>query len=437
MVIAGKWEGKAVLAKIFLQPFPLARLAFKRETQGTSLLLAAGIMTPTILYAARLNSGAFIILFEHLGQTAAEPCTTVAFKTRFEKTAAHLERLALLREWVHNLVQQHQAGIMQTDPQIKNCLYSDHTLYTVGTGSIRAQKKSLSMQKSVKYFAAGLAELSFVDDHFRAEVIDWYLEQRGFPATPKIYHAIHRQVMRCQKKRERKLRSNLLRTSTQLISEKNANYFWVCQQPYLNEEFRSFLHAPEHFLASPHARIIKTDKTTTVAVVPIADQWFVVKRYNAKSRWYRIKRTFTQTRAKKSWKNAHRLLFRGILTPDPIAMIEERQGFLKGVSYFVCAYIAGTTASAYFTPHNVDLKEGRSVAQDILQILNQLCVEKIYHGDLKASNILLSEENIFLIDLDAMHFHQNQYYFNFRAKKDSDRFMRNWQGQPMIRGLFE
>jgi tRNA A-37 threonylcarbamoyl transferase component Bud32 len=431
LVIAGKWQEKAVVAKIFLQPFPLAWLAFKREMKGTKRLLAAGIMTPAILHAERLTrSGAFIILFEHLPQT-------VAFRTRFEKTTSHLERLTLLREWVQSIAQQHQAGIMQIDLPIKNLVYANSMLYTVNTASIRAQKKPLSIQKSVKYFAAGLAELSFIDEPFRAEAIDGYLQRRGFPQISQIHQAIHREVTRCIKKRERKLPSSLLRTSAQFISEKNANYFWVCQQSYLNEEFRYFLQAPEQFLTSPQARIIKTDKTTTVAAVPIADKWFVIKRYNVKSKSYRLKRTLTQTRAKKSWKSAHRLLFRGISTPPPVAMMEERRGALKGVSYFVCEYIAGTTASAYFTPHNIDLKEGRGVAREVLKVLNQLYVENISHGDLKASNILLNEKSVFLIDLDAMRFHRNSYYFNFRTKKDKNRFMRNWQEQPMIRELFE
>lgn len=239
-----------------------------------------------------------------------------------------------------------------------------------------------------------------------------------------------------QQKREQDLRAKLFRTSTPFACEKTHRRFWVCDRRYLNDELLTFLRAPEYLFLSQYMHFIKQDHTTTVGVIRVGEQWLLVKRYNMKNFFYRLKRMLTKTRAAKCWENAHRLLFRSIRTPQPIAMIEDRWGIFKGVCYGIFAYVPTIAASEYFKPHDFDAGEGGSIADQISLLLQKLTHEKIYHGDLKATNILINNEGIWLVDLDAMRFYHSATWFKRRSKKDKARFARNWQGQPLIKQLF-
>ena len=55
-----------------------------------------------------------------------------------------------------------------------------------------------------------------------------------------------------------------------------------------------------------------------------------------------------------------------------------------------------------------------------------------WYGDLKASNILLSSQGPVLIDLDVMRQHKSESTYQQAARKDINRFLRNWQDNPVL-----
>ena len=69
---------------------------------------------------------------------------------------------------------------------------------------------------------------------------------------------------------------------------------------------------------------------------------------------------------------------------------------------------------------------------EIVEILCKLRHKYISHGDLKATNILLSDQGPVLIDLDAMRQHKTESTYQQAARKDINRFLRNWQDNPVL-----
>ena len=63
----------------------------------------------------------------------------------------------------------------------------------------------------------------------------------------------------------------------------------------------------------------------------------------------------------------------------------------------------------------------------IVNTLKTLWTHQITHGDLKGSNILISGDDIVLLDLDAMKQHRNPVVSRARIDKDVERFLRNWK----------
>lgn len=429
LVIAGRFRGQPVLVKVFLTPCR-GWLAFNRALRGTQSLLAAQLPTPAILYAGRLKTPpVFIILFELLD-------CVVPLNTCLESTLPRLERLACLRQLIQTVASQHEAGIVQHDLHLQNFLLSKETLYTIDTGSVRLHASPLNRRKSLNALALLLSQLNRIDVSLQQDAIEWYFQCRGWSFTQKISDDLMRVKAYWQRQYEKKHRSKLFRTSSQFVAERQPRHFWVCDRSALNDQLLAFLNSPEYFFSDSAMRVIKQDQTTTVGVISMAGRDYVVKRYNRKSIGYRLMHVLRSTRAKIAWEGAHRLLWRGIHTPKPIAMITCRAGFLPGESYFVSEYLPGTLTSDYFKPRQLDVAAGQRVADEISQVLDTLVSHKIEHGDLKATNVLIHEAGIALLDLDAVRFYRSHFWFRWRANKDHARWMKNWRGQPIVTQLF-
>ena len=67
-----------------------------------------------------------------------------------------------------------------------------------------------------------------------------------------------------------------------------------------------------------------------------------------------------------------------------------------------------------------------------MNILHKLSESQISHGDLKATNFLMSKSGPVMIDLDAMREHKNSQQFARAFKKDLERFMENWRDNPTL-----
>jgi tRNA A-37 threonylcarbamoyl transferase component Bud32 len=195
-------------------------------------------------------------------------------------------------------------------------------------------------------------------------------------------------------------------------------------------------------LADPDAtfpgrdQALKNGNTCTVWAAMAGAQPLVIKRYNVKNLWHGIKLSTRRGRAFISWENAHRLLFYGIATPCPVALLKERRGALQPVAYFIMEQVEGVAAHEWFPDPKVPWEQKQRMAERIARLFGQLKEQRISHGDMKASNILLVADEPMLIDLDAMRQHSWGSEFRKARARDMRRFMRNWEGMPELKELF-
>ncbi len=179
------------------------------------------------------------------------------------------------------------------------------------------------------------------------------------------------------------------------------------------------------------ALMLKAGDTTTVYQVPCAGRQLVVKRYNLKNWRYALKRALLPSRAQKSWANAGLLRQLGLPTPPPVAWVEERWGLLRRTSYFLYEHQDGVDAASYF----LTLPEGwQQQAEVISHCLQQLAVHQLRHGDLKATNLLLTAPGVVLLDLDALR--RCRFQPRRCAMRDRARWLENWQDHPELHATF-
>ena len=192
---------------------------------------------------------------------------------------------------------------------------------------------------------------------------------------------------------------------------------------------RHMLKDPDLALSDPECQIIKSDTTTTVGLIFRDSYKFAIKRYNTKNAWHRLRRTIRSSRAENCWHFTRTLRNLDISVAPAVAWIQEIQVGLKGRSWFVSEFVEGTSCLDHFND-DVSPTQIEKTLGEIVEILCKLRNERISHGDLKASNILLSSRGPVLIDLDAMRQHKAESTYQQAARKDTNRFLRNWQDNP-------
>ena len=173
---------------------------------------------------------------------------------------------------------------------------------------------------------------------------------------------------------------------------------------------------------------MKDGNSTTVAEFCLENKNYVIKRYNLKSSLQRVKYLFKLSRAARCWKNASILRMIGIKTPRPFILIEDRLfGFLRGKAYFVSEKIEALNLLEYISGKGLEQADMPMIALSFRNLFQVMIDHRISHGDMKASNFIYRNNELIVLDLDAMRRHRSQRSFRKAITKDFNRFLRNWQ----------
>jgi serine/threonine protein kinase len=111
-----------------------------------------------------------------------------------------------------------------------------------------------------------------------------------------------------------------------------------------------------------------------------------------------------------------------IPTPKPLAYIEQRKGPLVWKSYLVTEYVDGQKLYNFLEDGSITQQQRSAVTRQVMDLLNNLGQYRISHGDLKHSNILITNNGPVLTDLDGMKRHKWHWMYRYRQKKDLTRF---------------
>jgi tRNA A-37 threonylcarbamoyl transferase component Bud32 len=218
-------------------------------------------------------------------------------------------------------------------------------------------------------------------------------------------------------------------SSNAMITNSQFTQLAVYHDQYDSPLLQSILASPDDYLVDVgHERLYKHDRTTTVVLVTEGNQKFVIKRYNTKNLWHILRRSVRSTRAAICWRLAHRFMDIGITTPPPVAMIEKRFGPLRGRSYYVAEHVNGTLCIDYLR-NNPDTDD---IIGGIKRIFSIMLAHRVSHGDMKAANLLVSNKQVVLLDLDAAKEHKTVSRAAHAYRRDRSRFLRNWDARSNL-----
>ena len=400
----GSHRGRDVFFKLFFGNG--ARRACERDRQGVELLRSSGVDTPQLLLeTATAQPGGHALVFEFLEQ--ARPIGTGEFPEAGNHAALAAAALACL----------HGRGAVHRDANLDNFMVSGGRLYVVDGAAVRGTRGALAEPASLKALAAFLAEYPPAEDDRVPGLLSRYETGRGWLEGASRLSRLEAELAEARRLRVRRYLAKTERDCTEFHVERDWRRVVLARRSYWTGALAGFAKEPQACLAD--AERIKNGRSATVFRLHLDGEPVVVKRYNVKSASHRVRRWFRH-RSRIAWRNGHRLAFLGIPGAEPVALIERRWGPLRAESWLVMPDCGS---------HDIQAEvEARGWADHLLdgvvRIFRDLKTAGLLHGDTKASNFLVQDGTVRLIDLDGMR-------ESPRYTADVARFLRNFDGQPL------
>ena len=427
LVCRGEWQGQDVYIKLYFDGVKY----WQAECRGLQALANNNITAPAVLYSGTADNAALHVIV--LG--AIQPAVTL--NAALSQAGGEAARTALLQEAVECIAGHHLAGLEQRDIHLNNFLLSGEQLYTLDGGGIHdAGVPDLSVQPSCDNLALFYAELYPDDDALIEKLLPVYLQRRAWDSEVLPLAMFYQRVQFFRDRRLRRFLKKVFRDSSAFQCEHSWRSYRVYDRSMASAEMLEFLADPDASLQHAGTRYLKQGNTCTLWTTPVDGRELVVKRYNIKGLSHRFGRALRRTRAAVSWMNAHRLWMYGILTARPVALLEERFGPLRGRAWYISEFVAGDTAASLCEQSTASDEHVAAAGQQVTALLAQLALSRLSHGDMKATNFILSPQGAVVIDLDAMQRHKTLESFTRAQRRDLLRFMRNWESCPETREMF-
>ncbi|MBN2333568.1 MAG: hypothetical protein JXO49_06470 [Deltaproteobacteria bacterium] len=428
LVCLGWWGTQQVVVKVFPRRRQ-SRRYWQREDRGVRALAARGILTPEILYSGSLaeEQGDVVVLpFLATGMTALQ---------LWQEAADDDARQRLLGAMVVLFAHHHQQGVCQRDLHLGNFMAVGEMIHTLDGADIVVSRREVGIRKALANLALFWAQLDPAYDQLVDILFPGYCRARGWSCSAVLCQQLKNRIAASRRWRREKYLKKIFRDCSAVVRCRDTGRLILCSRRYYTPPVRDFLMDPDPWLYHSATRLLKDGNSSTVATVVVDGHPLVVKRYNSKGFIHGIKRAFRRTRAARSWRNAHLLDFYGINTPEPVALIERQRLAVRLPAYYVAALADGILASDYFAVAAVS-DELRHMAAKVASVIKTMHDQRISHGDLKASNIVLTAHGPALMDLDDMQQHRSVAGFAKAARRDVERFLRNWENYPAVAQLF-
>ncbi|PPC94745.1 MAG: hypothetical protein CTY33_02265 [Methylotenera sp.] len=428
------WHDKPVYAKLFFGK--QAEKYAQRDLEGIQQLLAARILTPEVLtYQVLTDQSAYVLVLKEISgaANAEQVWNALALGSSL--------RLQIATQLIREVAQHHKAGLQQTDLYLKNFLLQDDRVFTLDGDGIRPLPKHNEGQSALRNLAALLSKFDVL------EIVKWlpqllktYGDARGWQTLPRLTLLQHLiAVHRCTVTNAY-ADKKVFRTCTDVQVHRSQGQFLAVVSAY-----RTVMDVQNALMFDQCLQVpaFKSGNTCTVGLLTASfgakdAQKIVIKRYNVKSLWHGMMRSFRKTRAAASWSNAHRLRLLGVPAIQPVSLLEQRYflNLLRGKSYFLSEYIEAPTVDIVFAAETDKAKRAELVKQ-LVEMFYRLYLLQISHGDMKASNIMIVDGKPLLIDLDSMQQHRFGLMAKHQHARDLRRFMRNWQHDEALSNAFK
>lgn len=431
MVAFGTWQGKQIAAKLFFDLKSAKRNA-EKDVTGIKSLQKNKIPTPELLYEGKsLDQCVYVLIFERILDAAN-------LGDVWQNRISMEDVLPALQSVIIEIATQHVLGLLQHDLHLRNFLLTEKTIYTLDGAQIELFPFLLSKKISINNLALFLSQLGINMESYQEQLFKYYAQARGWSLKPEDTVELFRLIKKWNDIRWNKFEKKAYRDSSDFVSVNTWTSVGMVNRHFEGEEFSKLIADPESAFTQRSTKILKSGRSSTVVKVTLDQHDYVVKRYNMKNIWHRLRRCLRPTRASSCWRLAQKLYLFNVPTAMPVAFIEQRILCIRGKSYYITQYVPGEHAGEWFFHHFSKPEKIDMMIKRISLLLKSVAKVEITHGDLKITNILVNDnDEPCLIDLDGAAEHLSLSSLRKEWKKELNRFLQNFDTNPAILKKFE
>ncbi len=389
-----------------------ARLLASRAANEWRIMrhcVASGIATAKpLLFAERRDASGRIesSYFASEGIEPAQDWITTFESMGADSPASVLDRRALLCELGERIRHFHDRRLHHRDLHTNNILVLERRvkgerLFFIDLHSARIRRMTPAARR------AALAKLchslrTATSRADRLRLVRAYFGTGGGArrSARRAFAAIEQGIARLEARRLRSRTRRCVVNSTQFRVESTARHrIYRAAIASVDELFAAVARHEE--LVTTGGDLLKNGRTNRLSrsIVTIAgeDRPVVVKEFRDRGSLDRWKARTGYRRARVSWRGAHGLVVRGFRTPALYGLVETRGG--TGSQYIVMEALAeferldhyvlqryGTAPTA-----RSEILRKRAFVEAVADLYRDLVAARTYHGDLKATNVLVRE----------------------------------------------
>jgi tRNA A-37 threonylcarbamoyl transferase component Bud32 len=400
-----------VIAKIYETKF-CAKSRLLNEWSKLKRMQNVGLNCPRSLFYGRRETGGWTIVTEYIEDSA------VALELYY-KTDSPQEKVRILQLLFGELAKLNEAGVFQKDLHLGNFLISDDKVFSLDTASMKFEPHPVDKTRSLRQ----LAILSwYVPQQIRAEVLQGllniYADTRGWELTADDRQKIESYMKKHIRREIKRQLKKTLRSSGRQVRIKKKGLTAVFDKTfYENLDAIHFLSKIDGLMET--GQILKSRPTSFLSYINVNGNDIVIKRYNNKGLWHSIRQSLRTSRAKRSWLHGHRLGMLGVNTPKPLAYIEKRIGPLLWKSYVLTGHVRGQNLADALYDSNIIEQKKQDLHRQIRELMITLHNNRITHGDFKPTNFVITQDRVYITDLDAMKVNLYGPVFRQRCSKDA------------------
>ena len=422
-------SSRRVVAKRFF-PGSKQEKESQREIRGLQELGGRRIRCPRLIFTAKDDELGLWVVADFIENS--NELSDIVLNCKDKKL-----RQRVIREFFVILIEHWQAGVHQTDAHLRNFLWDGQFIYTIDVGLIRFKKAALSDFKKTKILEEMLGSytVSFRDELLN--VIPGICEEFDEPALLRRIQGerFKRRVALEEEQNLRRIWRKSQRDCSQFLTAKQGQRKLICQRSLDSALIEKLKNDPDDLMLM--GTRLKSGNTCTVQRIKWEGRPMVLKRYNPKSIFYRIRHCMMLSRAMRSWSNGIVMNLFDVPTVVPLAVVEESNCGLLDRAYFLMEHFEGESISDYLNRKENDKAEFERVVTSLSRLFVRLRQFRVVHGDFKAKNILINESGLRLIDTDGSRFLVNRRLFIKGFQADFKRFLKNWPDGARVKEILK
>jgi tRNA A-37 threonylcarbamoyl transferase component Bud32 len=406
------WQDRPVIVKLFSDPIK-ARYHAQREWRGLKILQKRGLQAPEPLIYGKNEKIGWAVVTDQLNnaETALE---------LFDSNENHHRKVELVSIVVDELAKQHNKGVIQKDLHLGNFIIRGTDVFSLDPAQIRFIQDPVPKSKSIDHVALLTSIIPSSNRNAINEIFQRYADARSWQLKDKDWALFDKQLIFWKKTGLQRSLRKCLRTNRRHQRIKYSNWYGMATKDfYESGDIEELTRKIDDFMQAGH--ILKDGNTCFVSHTNWAGTDIVIKRYNHKSLYHSFRHTVKRSRARRNWLHANRLSLLDIPTPKPLAYLECKKGLLIWKSYYITQYVASQNLHVFLNDKELTEDRRQDMLIKVEKLLDKLTRNRITHGDLKQTNILITQDGPVLTDLDSMKIHRYNWIMRDRREDNMKR----------------